>query len=261
MRKILFAFLVLAGCADNGTSTGDDDGSGDGGGGGGGGGGSDDGSGGGDGTGTADVQRDYDDVASLLGQNLVAGELAAMVDGVDMAYGRMPAGFTVTDHIEYFTIVGIRGGLSVEYKLHCRDTIDALTVCNGLEDHAHVYPTYRGTGVERRASWTVRNLTTQNVRITGDGWNNFAAQLDTGSYKLAVRDELAGVLLAPTPTMPTGGEVTLAINVERTRETADPATRTFVVAATIRFGATATITLDGTQSYALDLATGTVVKN
>src|SRR5262245_43571020 len=127
MRKTLLALVALAACTDNGTGTGDDD----------------TGSGSGSGSGevsAADRQRDYDDVAVSLGA-YVSGDLTAMVDSVNMAYGRMPEGFTLTQGTDYVLLSGNRGSLDIKYKLYCRDDADLLTACNGAENHAHVRPT------------------------------------------------------------------------------------------------------------------------
>ncbi len=270
MRKILFALVAIAACADNSTTPpvgGDDDGGGSDTG-------SDDGSGsdtGGGDVSTADVQQDYDDVAAALGANLSASELVTMVDSVNMAYGRMPAGFTVSQGPDYLHLEGTRGGLTIAYKLYCRDDADLYTVCNGLENHAHVKPTYSGSvsgatttmdGVERTAAWIVRDLTLPTPRIGGEGSDAFASHLATGDYKLVVSDTLDHVKFASVPGAPTAGGIDLAIHVDRTREAADPAQRVFDVAARIDFDGSdnAVVTLDGSQIYNLTISTGAVVK-
>jgi hypothetical protein len=112
--------------------------------------------------------------------------------------------------------------------------------------------------VDRTASWTVRDLATSTPRIDGDGSNVFSSQLATGDYTLAVQDDLERVLFAATPRHPVGGRIDLRVNVIRNRPSAAPPMRTFDVTAAISFGAAATITLDGTHTYDLDLATGSV---
>jgi hypothetical protein len=269
MRKTLFALVALVGCADNSTNPGDDDGTGsdDGSGGGGG---SDDGSGD-DGTSAVDRQQDYDDVAALVGGNLAAGDFAAMVDAVNMAYGRMPADFTITQGPDYQILTGTRGGLSIEYKLFCRDTADLYTPCNGFEDHAHVNPKFTGsvssaTGsmddITRKAAWTVRDLALANVRIGGAGTHAFAATLTTGSYVLDIDDKLDHVRYTQTPGLPMAGFIELVLTVERNRAAANPPARTFNVIAKLAFDGTdvALLTLDSTQLYSVTLSTGVVVK-
>lgn len=272
MRKILFACLALTACADDramppgGDDSGDDGGGGDGGDGGGGGG----GGGGDDGVSTADRQQDLDDVATSIGANLAHGELAVMIDSINMAFGRMPPGFAISDQASFLLVEGARGELAIQYEVFCRDTVDAFAPCDGFEHHAHVNLSYSGRlagstammdGVERVAAWTVRDLASPTPRVGGDGTDAFASKLSTGTYAIVVNDTLNRVLFDPTPSAPVGGSIDLQISVQRTRASASPASRTFDVDVRIDFagGDTATITLDGVHTYRLTLSTGVVV--
>jgi hypothetical protein len=268
MRKILLVVLALAACSDNDNHNN-----------GGGGTGPDAGGGGGGGSGgvsAADIQQDFNDVAASIAVNLSTGDLPSMVDAANMACGRNPAGFTVTDHtdsagVSFQTLDGSRGGLTVQYKLFCRDDQDAETACNGNENHAHVKPTYTGTlaaadvsldGIQRSAAWIVRDLDMASVRIGGAGTDTYASHLATGDYMLMSTDTLKDTLFDKSgPTVPTAGTFDLTINVQRTRQGAMPADRTFTVMAHIVFTGpdTATMTLDSTQNYALTVSTGVVV--
>ena len=272
MRKILFALLALTACTDNGNNTNGGGGNGSDVGGGGGGG----GSGGGD-VSDADKQQDYNDVAASIAANLSVGELPSMVDAVNMAYGRMPQGYTTTQKtdsagVSYELLDGSRGGVTIEYKLYCRDTADATVPCNGAENHAHVKPIYTGSvtaasasidSIQRSASWIVRDLGLPAARVGGTGTDNFASHLSTGDYQIMAMDTLKNALFDPTtPTTPTAGTLDLTINVQRTRSGATPADRSFAVSAHIAFTGpdAATITLDGAQNYALTVSTGAVTK-
>jgi hypothetical protein len=270
MRKILFALLTLAACTDNSSMNG------------GGGSGSDNGGGGGGGGGGGDVSdtdkaQDYNDVAASIGANLSASDLPSMVDAVNMAYGRMPAGYTVTPKTDsagtqYELLDGSRAGLTVEYKLYCRDAADATIACAGAEDHAHVKPTYTGSvtaanasidSIQRTASWIVRDIGQPSARLGGSGMDTFASHLSTGDYQLTVTDTLKDGLFDPTaPASPTAGTFELTINVERSRSSSTPADRSFAVTAHILFTGSdaATLTLDGAQNYALTVSSGAVVK-
>ena len=269
MRKLLFALLTVAACSSNhsgGGGNGPDAG----------GGGTGDSGGGGD-VSAADKQQDYNDVAASIGADLSIGELPSMVDAVNMAYGRMPQGYTVTQKTDsagaqYELLDGARGGVTIEYKLYCRDNADATTACNGAENHAHVKPVYSGSitaagasidSIQRSAAWIVRDLGLPSARLGGTGTDNFASHLPTGDYQIMATDTLKDVLLDPTtPTTPTGGTFDLTINVQRSRSTATPADRSFAVSAHIVFTGpdAATLTLDGTQSYALTVSSGAVTK-
>ena len=263
MRKILFAlFALTTACASDSTTDPDDtnpgDGNGDGDGGGGGG---DDPN-----VSEADRQQDYDDVAASLGAHLSASELPIMVDSVDMAFGRMPAGFSFTDTPEARILEGTRGGLNLRYELHCHDLADALTACDGLQDHSHVDFTYSGVsgslaGVESTANWIVRGSQRPRLWILGDGEDVFASNLPTGDYSLALSDTMQHVKFEPTPLMPVEGSISIRVAVDRVRPAASPANRTFSVDAIVQFTRdAATLTLDGSRTYGLDIASGAVTR-
>jgi hypothetical protein len=263
MRKYLVAVLALAACADNSTKKGGT------------GSGSDQGSGSGGDVSDADKQQDYNDVAASIGANLATGDLPSMVDAINMAYGRMPAGYTITQKTTstgsaYQQLVGARGGLTVQYKLYCRDVANMDAACNGLEDQAHVKPTLAGTltaanmsldSIQRTAAWIVRDLAMPSAHLFGSGTNSYASHLSTGDYTLMVTDTIDALFDPMTPTTPTSGTFTLTINVQRTRDGASPADRTFAVAALITFIGpdSATLLLDQTQSYALTVSSGAVM--
>jgi hypothetical protein len=274
MRKLLFAFLALSACAndnstdpadDTGTDTGGDDGSGGGGGGGG------SGSGSGGDVSTTDRQQDYDDVAASVGANVNVGELSMMFDSFNMAYGRLPDGFVVTQGPDYELLDGTRNGLAIQYKLFCRDVADLYTPCNGGEDHAHVKLTYSGAasgagtamdGVQRTASWIVRDFTLPNPRVGGNGTDAFSAHLGTGDYALQFSDVVDHVRFSTAPIDIVSGALDLTVSVQRSRATAIPTDRAFDVKVRVEFrgGDLAAITLDDTQTYNLTLSTGAVVK-
>jgi hypothetical protein len=268
MQKVLFALLAMsAACADNTATPGNDNGTDTGGGDNG-----SDGSGGGGGdVSTADRMQDYDDVAASVGGHLAISDLSAMIDAVNLSFGRTPTGFTATAGSDFTALEGTRGGLTIEYKVYCRDDADAYTQCNGLENHAHIKPTYTGdasdsamsvSAVDRKAAWIVRELQQPTVRIGGDGTEAFSTQLGNSDYSFTITDTVDHVLFAPTPTMPVAGAIELVVQVERTRASASPATRSFSVNAKVDFpgGDLATITLDDVEHYNVTLSTGAVVR-
>jgi hypothetical protein len=222
-----------------------------------------------------DKQQDYNDVAASIAANLSAGDLPSMVDAINMAYGRMPAGYTITTKtdsagVSYDLLDGTRAGVTVHYKLYCRDDADLEAMCNGAENHAHVKPTYSGSltaasasidGIQRSAAWIVRDLGMPSARIGGSGTDALSSHLSTGDYTIMLTDTLKDALFDPTtPTVPTAGTLDLTVNVQRTRQGASPADRSFAVMAHIQFTGpdTATLTLDSMQNYALTVSSGAV---
>ena len=259
MRTLLFALLAVTACSSNkSTMTGGDD----------------DTTGGvdaGDGMpSAADIQQDYDDIASTVGTNLTGGDFAAMVDSVNMSYGRMPAGFILTTTPTYQLLDGNRGALTVEYKLYCRDAAANNVACDGAEFEAHSRATYSGAfsdattsmdGVQRTAAWVVKNLTSTPA-ITGSGTDAYSSHLTTGDYTVTVTDTVNKVMFATTPAGPLGGVIDFVLTVDRTRATTTPAERMYTVMVHVAFNGTDTaiITLDTTHNYTLTLSTGLVAK-
>jgi len=228
----------------------------------------DDGSGGGGGGGDPQIQQDYDDVAAAVGVNLETGELAAMVDAVDLAYGRVPAGFTLDPA---GTLTGSRGGLEVQYTSYCRDAADAVAPCDGAETEEHVRVQWTGSiasasgavdGLTRDGEWIVRDVATPTPRVGGDGTTAFTATLATGTYDVSVMDAFDRVLFdAVNPAVPIGGgTMDLELTVHRTRDAVGD--RDFAMAAHIELTGrdAATINLDGVHTYDLTVSTGVVVR-
>jgi len=117
-------------------------------------------------------------------------------------------------------------------------------------------------GLQRNAAWIVRDLALPTPRLGGSGTDAFASHFATGDYQLHVMDTLARVLFDPSPSDPVGGSGDLTLTVQRTRQGATPADRSFTVLAHLVFsgGDATVITLDGMQNYGLTLSTGAVVK-
>lgn len=252
MRKTLLAFLMLSACSGTSDTPGDDDGSGSG----------------------DSTQQDYDGVASSIAANLSSGELPAMVDAINMAYGRTPGGYTITDKIDptglpYQLLDGVRGGITIQYKLYCRDAANLNAPCNGTESQAHVRPIYQGTvaaanasidGVQRTTSWIVRDLQLPSAKLGGSGTSSFTSHLASGDYSIAITDTLKNTLFDPAnPTLPTAGTLDMTMTITRSRDGED---RMFDVAAHLVFSTSgmATLTLDSSKSYSIAMASGSATK-
>jgi hypothetical protein len=272
MRAFLLGAAVLAlaaGCTDDGskdplndpdpTDDGDD------GGGGGGGGGSDD-----DTTPPDEAARDYDGVASVIGADVIGGELGGMLDMVVISEGGMPAGFNYlgVDATNTHHAMGVRGGLEFHYFYHCNDAGDViLPTCDGNANHSHVDVSWSGalqagtmsiSSVSLEGNWAVRDLSVDKPRVGGDGKLSLVANLggtDPASFNITGDATFDRVRYAPGQALPSSGKIDLLISAERTRGTS---TRTFAVAGALVFdGSTiAVLTLDASQLYSVDLTTG-----
>lgn len=269
MRAFLLGAALLATAACAGDQDNDDDindpsgGDDDGGGGGGGGGGDDD-------TPPDEAARDYDGVATAIGASASVGELSAMLDMVVISEGGLPAGveYHGADGQHFHHAAATRGGLTFQYLYHCNDDADVIVpTCDGTANHSHVSVSFTGSvaaskmtidSVSLEGDWAVRDLQIDKPRVGGDGKASFVARIDDGvaaTFDLSYDATLDRVRFAPGLSLPASGKIDLLISAERTRGSA---TRTFAVAGSLSFAgtATATLTLDGTNQYSIDLATG-----
>jgi hypothetical protein len=258
MRGFLFGTLVLAACAGNGSMAG----------GGGGGGGGSGGDGGGGDT-TADIEQDYNDVASSLGAVASVPELTAMTDSVVLSYGGMPDGLSPSGA---GVVAGARNGLTFQYKYHCHDASDAMIACGPGVDHGHTYPTISGdlsseevsiSNLDHTSDWTIKNLQAQTPTIDRLGKLAFSASLasDSSTIDFMIDGTWSKVHFQPMPSMPSDGTITMAITAHRSRASAALPDRDFTANAVVTFASGGTtIALDGTHQYSVDLTSGAVTR-
>jgi len=218
------------------------------------------------------VEQDYDDLAVTLAGAIRSTQLQAMVDGVNAAYGggQLP-GFTVVQPGELY---GVRGSVRYDYSFHCEDqqAHDNFT-CGPESDHIHWLATIDGPVMIDALSFSEFKMTTHwaiheiylnkpQVEETNRMLLDASLATDGNRFQLTVDGtNFDHVRIAPQPTLPFAGGITYAITATRTRATANPQVRSYTAAATVSFAANgqATITLDGTHTYAVDMVTGGVV--
>lgn len=216
------------------------------------------------------VEQDYDDLAQTLAGIVRAPQLAAMQDGVTLGYSAALPGFTTVQPGE---VAGTREGVSYDYMFHCEDLghIDNFD-CGPASDHIHVYATIDGpwmidqlafSSVKLTTRWTIREIYLNKPQVEGTAQLVTSSSLSTTGTKLDLTVDCLSfdhVRLDPVPTLPFAGGVTYMITAHRERATATPPSRDFTASAAITFaaGARATIALDGTHTYSLNLANGTV---
>src|SRR3569623_933652 len=184
------------------------------------------------------VEEDYDDMAATLAGAMRTQELQAMVDGVNAAYGggTLP-GFTSPQPGE---LTGQRGSVTYDYMIHCEDqTATDNFTCGPASNHIHWMATIDGPVMIDALSFSEFKLTTK--------WTIYEIYLN--------KPQVTGydhMLLA--------GGVTYTITAKRTRATANPSVRSYTASAAVTYtgpGA-ATLVLDGTHTYNIDMGTGSV---
>ena len=286
MMRLLLGFAVLAACNSSHSSVVATNPDASNGGGGGGGGTDSGGTTGGDGGTTADagatmpdafvdrgVEEDYDDLATTLAGAMRTQELQAMQDGINAAYaGGTLAGFTSPMAGE---LTGTRGSVSYDYMFHCEDEqAHDNTTCGPASNHIHWMATIQGpvmvdalsfSELKLTTKWTIYEIDLNKPQVTGYDHLLLDANLSTDATRFQLTVDgpsFDHVRLDPMPTLPFAGGVTYTITAKRTRATANPSTRSYTASAAVTYtgpGA-ATIVLDGTHTYDLDLNTGVVAR-
>jgi hypothetical protein len=218
------------------------------------------------------VEQDYDDLAQTLAATVRVPQLIAMQDGINLAYSDMLPGFTTVQPGE---IQGTRDGVSYDYVFHCEDQMaqDNFT-CGPASNHIHEYATIIGPFMIDQLSiseltfttrWTTREIYLNKPQVEGTARFVMTAALSTTGTQFQLTIDGTNydhVRLDPMPTLPFAGDITYAITAQRSRATATPSSRDFTSAATITFaaGGQATIVLDGTHTYSIDMSSGAVMR-
>jgi hypothetical protein len=218
------------------------------------------------------VEQDYDDLATTIAGAVRSTQLQAMADGINFAYNDSLPGFTTVQAGE---ISGTRGAVSYDYMFHCEDqqAQDNFT-CGPASNHIHWMATIDGPVMIDALSfpeykltthWTIREIYLNKPQVEDTDRLMLTADLasDGTRFQLTIDGtNFDHVRLDPQPALPFGGAITYAVTAMRTRATATPAVRSYTATATMTFaaGGQATIDLDGTHSYTVDLSTGAVTR-
>jgi hypothetical protein len=203
----------------------------------------------------------------MIGSNTQTGELAAMIDVVQIAYVQVPAGFESTGTNQ---LLGMHGDLQYAYSWYCRDAVDMVDiVCDGHENHVHIQVDFTGDmstaamtldGFDRSAKWTVRDVSVNEPRVDGPGKVMFTSELAHGTYDVDLDDTFTRVRFTTTPTVPTSGTMDLTVNVQRSKRDGSPDRKFTTMAHIDLTTAPASLVFDGAATYTLDMTTGAVTK-
>ena len=217
------------------------------------------------------AEEDYDDLAATLAGAMRSQELQAMVDGINAAYGGgQLSGFTSPQLGE---LTGQRGSVTYDYMFHCEDqqAHDNFT-CGPASDHIHWMATINGpvmidalsfSEFKLTTKWTIYEIDLDKPQVTGYDHLLLVADLSTDATRFQLTVDGTNfdhVRLDPTPTLPFAGGVTYTITATRKRATATPTDRSYTAAAMVTYTGpgVATLVIDGTHTYNIDMATGAV---
>ena len=224
---------------------------------------------------TSITSDEYDDVARSVASSAATGggggDVGAMTDTAMIATGTMPLGFTLDVS---GSIKGTHLGVTYSYMLTCKDVNGTvLPVCTALTDNANASLSWQGSltlpnfsaSVDRTGNWTLTGLQTAQATFNGDAMFSYDAMIDN-----PVRNTTVGYHFDDTATydaivvntgshLAVGGQINYDITASK--DVNGTTTRSFSLSAqvTINADSTATIVLDGTHHYTLNLSTGVVV--
>ncbi len=221
------------------------------------------------------TQDEYDDVAQSVGRSTTTtsggGEVGAMADVVVIATGTLPLGFSLDANGK---IDGSHLGVDYSYQVTCKDASGmTLATCTSLTDSASVSLSWSGnltlpefsSSVSRDGTWMVSGLQSSTASFGGGGTFMYNAMITNPARNTAVAYALTydatydAVLVNTTSKLAVGGSI--HYDIDATRDAGGSDTQTFSLSADVTFNAdsTATIVLDGTHTYSLNLTTGVVV--
>ena len=225
------------------------------------------------------TEADYDDVAQALGGVVATGsgggEVGSFVDATAIAAGVPTLGITVNAAGQF---VGNRLGLSYDYGVACLDSVGAaLDRCGATTDAAQVDVAWSGdlttpiltAAVTREGSFELTAMQSGTAVLNGTSALDIDARFDSlfrqasRVYHVSYDATYEDVQVRLLPAGVIGGRVDYALDVERMAQSArGESSASFEIDAVLVFGTdgSATLTLDGELSYAIDPLTGRAAK-
>jgi hypothetical protein len=226
------------------------------------------------------TEADYDDVAQALTATVVTdsdgGEVGAMVDATNIARGDGKLTLEL-DATGKFT--GNHLGLDYAYTATCSDAEgQEQDTCDKTSDKADIAVSWSGdlklphitAAVKREGNWQLSGLQTDKVTFEGDGSFDLDTEMQslfrtaTRTYKVSYSANYDSVVLDRTEHAVTGGKVMYSIDAERTASGPRRESEAqFSIDGVLEFKAdgTASLTLDKSHSYNVNVTTGELAKD
>jgi hypothetical protein len=198
---------------------------------------------------------EYRDIAAIVGSGISTpargGDLGTVGDGLLIARGSVPKGFTLGSD---GAVTGERGGLTYRYDVMCLQPMANIARCDPPAQSAIVRVQWSGelamsafTGpIDRAAIWRLDNLAT--TMAIASGTSTLAAQqavFPDRTYTVTASQDVMIFAEMPSKAM-VGGAITATVVVDGTPVHAELSL------------ADATLVLDGDHEFAIDLATGDI---
>jgi hypothetical protein len=237
------------------------------------------------------TSADYEDAAQTISSSMVTsrgtgtggdlgiggGDLLVFADAMSLARGRLPLGFIrQDDHHCHGNLMGVDHAITIT----CKDAKGAdLAKCDSTTDSATI--TLKQTGnlqtpnltaaVDREGNFTITGLQSDTATFDGDSSFSLDTTLKsifhagvTSSLMFDATAAYHAITIATADHQVTGGSASFEVKAHRTvTGGSNDVDKSFDVKADLTFNAdqTATLVLDGTQTFTIDLRTGKITKN
>lgn len=226
------------------------------------------------------TEQDYDDVARsvsvAISDGQGGGDVGSMSDSIALAGNSAPEGVTAMGDGSF---QGERAGLTYSYSITCQDSPSGpATLCDAsTTDVARVVVAWAGSldlpqydaSASRNGDWTLSDIQSGTAAFNGDGTFSFDSEfvsLDgnrTRTYQLDYAARYNDVLIDVATEAPVGGNAVFNVSADRTASNQFRDVEvSFDIEVDVTFNGngTATLVLDGSRSYDLELASGVIVR-
>ena len=223
------------------------------------------------------TDEDYDDVAVAVGSlvaNPSGGELGSFQDSLDMTQSSKDA--NAVEGASGHEVI-IRAGLTYEYFVDCLDAAGTVqSVCDAATTDSAALavswsgslelPTYQGS-IARTGEWTLSGLQSGTAELNGQGNFDLESHFQaiyrpvTKDLVLSYQANYNAVQIDMASRTVQSGDITYQISGSRSVTRGDVnRSGEFSLVADVSFdgAGNATLVLDGTRSYTINLSTGAV---
>lgn len=216
---------------------------------------------------------EYDEIAQLVASSVATpdggGIAGGAADAARLARGEMPPGFAMDPQTGMAT--GSHHGISCVYMVFCTDAQGThMDRCGPAAATATVVGAWQGTlaldtfagVIDRQATWTLTDMASGRATLAGQSQLVYDVTFAPGfvhAHAAATEDAALAVDLATGAV--TSGTLSSQLRVHRTVDASHgQQIWDHDIGAEVTFAGagTATLVLDGTRTYTIDLATGAV---
>ena len=226
------------------------------------------------------TREQYDDTAQAIASTTATGggggDVASMSDSVNIALGTMPAGFSLSGDGHF---QGSRLGVDYSSSITCKSVTGAtLPVCGSTTNEATVHVAWSGSlasqyvdaSVMRNGTWSITGLQSDTATFSGDSTFSFDTTLRSvfrpgvvATYSFDASAAYRAIRISTAQRQVIDGSASFDVSAHGTVTGGkNDVDASFEVHAEITFHAdhTATLVLDGTQHYSINLTTGGLVR-